>query len=178
MTNNHQLRALLREIENYLDRVGEFDPTYLPGTRPTNTPAELLLRLRAALAEPVSGGVVLPEQLIAAIESEQNRLSAEDYLMDSEDCVKVLRETVAALNGGAVAECCPTCGADVVQVPRELRAVNCWSCRCEILVADIREADGNCPRCEAEIDLVPFYEKQIAQLRALLATSQGDGGEA
>lgn len=65
MTTNEKLRGLLRDIENYLDRVGEFDQTYRPGTRPTNTPAELLLRLRAALAEPSAAPapVVMPDAL-------------------------------------------------------------------------------------------------------------------
>lgn len=35
---------------------------------------------------------VTPEQLIAAIEKEQARCSAEDYLMDSDDCIAVIRE--------------------------------------------------------------------------------------
>ncbi|QJI28925.1 hypothetical protein HKK55_09420 [Pseudomonas sp. ADAK18] len=43
--------------------------------------------------EPAPVAVVLPEQLIAAIEAEQERLSQENYLMDSEDCVKVSRAT-------------------------------------------------------------------------------------
>lgn len=38
----------------------------------------------------------LPEKLIVAIDLEQERLSAEDYLMDSEDCIKVIRETLSA----------------------------------------------------------------------------------
>lgn len=48
--------------------------------------------------QPAPVAVVLPEQLIAAIEAEQERLSQEDYLMDSEDCVKVIREEVTRLN--------------------------------------------------------------------------------
>jgi len=44
--------------------------------------------------------VVLPEQLIAAIQTEQERLSAEDYLMDSDDCIAVIRE-VACLDATA-----------------------------------------------------------------------------
>ena len=42
--------------------------------------------------------VALAERLIKAIEAEQERLSQEDYLMDSEECVKVIREEVARLN--------------------------------------------------------------------------------
>lgn len=49
--------------------------------------------------QPAPVAVVLPEQLITAIETEQARLSKEDYLMDSEDCVKVIREEVTRLNG-------------------------------------------------------------------------------
>lgn len=48
--------------------------------------------------QPAPVAVVMPEQLIAAIEAEQERLSQEDYLMDSEDCVKVIREEVTRLN--------------------------------------------------------------------------------
>lgn len=47
---------------------------------------------------PAPVAVVTPDQLIAAIEAEQERLSAEDYLMDSGDCVNVIRETVACLD--------------------------------------------------------------------------------
>lgn len=36
-----------------------------------------------------------PERLIAAIEAEQDRLSEEDYLMDSEDCVNLIRENLS-----------------------------------------------------------------------------------
>ena len=49
--------------------------------------------------QPAQAAVVMPEQLIAAIEAEQERLSQEDYLMDSDECVKVIREEVARLNG-------------------------------------------------------------------------------
>ena len=56
-------------------------------------------RTRKLYAEqPAPVAVVMPEQLIAAIEAEQERLSQEDYLMDSEDCVKVIREEVTRLN--------------------------------------------------------------------------------
>ncbi|WP_404943600.1 hypothetical protein R1Y13_13390 [Pseudomonas sp. NY8938] len=44
--------------------------------------------LRARLAE-------LPEILISAIEREQERCSQEDYLMDSDDCIKAIREALA-----------------------------------------------------------------------------------
>lgn len=46
---------------------------------------------------PAPVAVVLPEQLIAAIEAEQARLSTEDYLMDSDDCIAVIRD-VACLD--------------------------------------------------------------------------------
>ncbi|WP_225935651.1 MULTISPECIES: hypothetical protein [Pseudomonas] len=47
-----------------------------------------MAELRAKLAE-------LPEMLISAIEREQERCSQEDYLMDSDDCIKVIREALA-----------------------------------------------------------------------------------
>lgn len=40
----------------------------------------------------------LAETLIAAIEKEQERLSDEDYLMDSKDCIDVIREEMKHLN--------------------------------------------------------------------------------
>lgn len=49
--------------------------------------------------QPAPVAVVMPEQLIAAIEAEQERLSQEDYLMDSDECVQVIREEAARLNG-------------------------------------------------------------------------------
>ena len=49
--------------------------------------------------QPAQAAVVMPEQLIAAIEAEQERLSLENYLMDSDECVKVIREEIARLNG-------------------------------------------------------------------------------
>lgn len=48
-----------------------------------------IAELRAKLAE-------LPEMLISAIEREQERCSQEDYLMDSDDCIKVIRGALAA----------------------------------------------------------------------------------
>ncbi|MBD9459159.1 hypothetical protein IB241_15865 [Pseudomonas sp. PDM05] len=53
---------------------------------------------RAYAEQPAPVAVVTPKQLITAIETEQARLSKEDYLMDSEDCVKVIREEVTRLN--------------------------------------------------------------------------------
>lgn len=47
-----------------------------------------IAELRARLAE-------LPERLISAIEREQERCSQDDYLMDSDDCIKVIREALA-----------------------------------------------------------------------------------
>lgn len=49
---------------------------------------DLIRSLFAQLAE-------LPEKLIAAIDHEQERLSAEDYLMDYADCIKVIREAAS-----------------------------------------------------------------------------------
>ena len=57
MSNDRKLPAVLREIESYLDSVGEFDPTYLPGTMPLNAPAQLLLHLRAAQHRRILAGV-------------------------------------------------------------------------------------------------------------------------
>lgn len=51
--------------------------------------------------ESVSGPVVPDDQadaFIAAIEKEQDRLHEEDYLMDSKDCIDVIREEVQRLN--------------------------------------------------------------------------------
>ncbi|HBM2949031.1 TPA: hypothetical protein LVK80_005664, partial [Klebsiella michiganensis] len=41
---------------------------------------------------------VVPDAFIAAIEKEQDRLHEEDYLMDSKDCIDVIREEVQRLN--------------------------------------------------------------------------------
>lgn len=46
---------------------------------------------------PAPVAVVTPQQLIDAIQTEQSRLTAEDYLMDSDDCIAVIRE-VACLD--------------------------------------------------------------------------------
>ncbi|HIC0739882.1 TPA: hypothetical protein ACWZU0_004668 [Klebsiella oxytoca] len=40
----------------------------------------------------------LADAFIAAIEKEQDRLHEEDYLMDSKDCIDVIREEVQRLN--------------------------------------------------------------------------------
>ncbi len=48
-----------------------------------------IAELRGKLAD-------LPERLISAIEREQERCSQEDYLMDSDDCIKVIREALVA----------------------------------------------------------------------------------
>ena len=47
--------------------------------------------------QPVAWDVFV-ERAAQILDAEQRRLSAEDYLMDSDDCIKVLRETVAALS--------------------------------------------------------------------------------
>jgi hypothetical protein len=39
----------------------------------------------------------LPERLISAIEREQEHCSQEDYLMDSDDCIKVICESLTAI---------------------------------------------------------------------------------
>lgn len=50
---------------------------------------------------------VVPDELakafISAIEKEQDRLSDEDYLMDSRDCIDVIREELERLNPGMLA---------------------------------------------------------------------------
>ncbi|TLX65090.1 hypothetical protein DN820_01895 [Stutzerimonas nosocomialis] len=60
------------------------------------------LHTRPAQQQPV-GWPQFVERAAQILGAEQERLSAEDYLMDSDDCIKVLRETVAALSaqGGA-----------------------------------------------------------------------------
>lgn len=64
---------------------------------------EELQELRNAPAAVVEVDIV--ETLIEAIDKEQERLSNEDnYLMDSDDCIKVIRETVASLNRRAMPE--------------------------------------------------------------------------
>lgn len=36
--------------------------------------------------------------------------------------------------------------------PRQVRAITCWSCQHSVTIAAIRENDGDCPACNAEID--------------------------
>lgn len=49
---------------------------------------------------PEAAGVVdIPEYLVAAIDAEQERLCGHDYLMTSQDCIDVIRESMARLNG-------------------------------------------------------------------------------
>ncbi|MDK7026551.1 hypothetical protein [Klebsiella grimontii] len=44
----------------------------------------------------------LADAFIAAIEKEQDRLHEEDYLMDSKDCIDVIREEVQRLNANCI----------------------------------------------------------------------------
>lgn len=64
--------------------------------------AEFLKLYRHAQPAPV-----VPDELakafISAIEKEQDRLSDEDYLMDSRDCIDVIREELERLNPGMLA---------------------------------------------------------------------------
>nr|DAL27375.1 MAG TPA_asm: hypothetical protein [Caudoviricetes sp.] len=46
----------------------------------------------------------LAEAIIAAIEKEQNRLFKQDYLMDSKDCIDVIREEMLRLSPGHEAQ--------------------------------------------------------------------------
>lgn len=70
---------------------------------PWNSGAWAGWQARAALAPAAVVEVDIVEQLIQAIDNEQERLSAEDdYLMDSDDCIKVIREHVARLNRRAI----------------------------------------------------------------------------
>lgn len=72
------------------------------GTMPTRHAGEgetdYRARCKLYAEQPAPVAVVLPEQLIAAIEAEQARLSEEDYMMDSDDCVNVIREEVTRLS--------------------------------------------------------------------------------
>lgn len=61
--------------------------------------AWLAWKARAALSAPPAAGVPGHAEFLEwaerVLDAEQERLSAEDYLMDSEDCIKVLREAAA-----------------------------------------------------------------------------------
>lgn len=65
---------------------------------------EAITACRAAmLAQPVSSGYTLAGAtyaIISAIETEQERVFGEDYLMDSKDCIDVIREFLAAATDG------------------------------------------------------------------------------
>ncbi|MCU6671376.1 hypothetical protein M8013_21875 [Enterobacteriaceae bacterium H4N4] len=52
----------------------------------------------AALTAPQSEPEHIANAFIAAIEKEQDRLHGEDYLMDSRDCIDVIREELQRLN--------------------------------------------------------------------------------
>lgn len=72
-------------IEADLSKVQRFDeiPLYRHAQQPT-----------------VAGA--LADAFIAAIEKEQDRLHEEDYLMDSKDCIDVIREEVQRLNANCI----------------------------------------------------------------------------
>lgn len=97
-----QLEAIHRDLgacQKVMRLVGGFDPSYCRRAQAR------LKEIDALLAQPVADEqgeqqpVAWPEFVERAaqiLDAEQERLSAEDYLMDSDDCIKVLRETVAA----------------------------------------------------------------------------------
>ncbi len=64
----------------------------IPSRHPTDAPLYL------APPAPVTLTVNLANAFIAAIEKEQDRLHDEDYLMDSRDCIDVIREELQRLN--------------------------------------------------------------------------------
>lgn len=63
----------------------------------------------AALTAPQQEPEHIANALIAAIEKEQDRLHGEDYLMDSKDCIDVIREEIQRQNA------CRTATLPVVQ---------------------------------------------------------------
>ncbi len=63
----------------------------------------------AALTAPQPEPEHIANALIAAIEKEQERLHGEDYLMDSKDCIDVIREEIQRPNA------CRTATLPVVQ---------------------------------------------------------------
>ena len=77
------------EAERLRRHKHEADVALAAATRLYKKHEATITELRAQLIE-------LPEKLIAAIYIEQERLSAEGYLMDSDDCIKVIRETLSA----------------------------------------------------------------------------------
>lgn len=101
MSTNDTLRGLLFEAKQYIQ-----------GSRFTNG---LLARIDAALAEPVSGGVIDERAAFEAYESKERRLSPDDqkiwfrpgaiadYDFRSIDDAWKAWQARAALNGGAVA---------------------------------------------------------------------------
>lgn len=74
--------------------------------------AALYLRITeialAALTVPQPEPQHIANAFIAAIEKEQDRLHGEDYLMDSRDCIDVIREELQRLNA-----CCEAIPPDV-----------------------------------------------------------------
>lgn len=60
-------------------------------------------RAASTVAQPVQVPDELVELLISAIEKEQERLFGEDYLMDSKDCVDVIREESQRVNSSRAA---------------------------------------------------------------------------
>ncbi|HHT1902200.1 TPA: ead/Ea22-like family protein [Escherichia coli] len=97
--------ALLDELEYYKSR--EERVTKLVMDNSTSWDA-LYKKLEAAekrIAELESGSQAqkLVEAIIVAIENEQERLFDEDYLMDSKECIDVIREEVKRWNDSRAA---------------------------------------------------------------------------
>lgn len=44
----------------------------------------------------------------------------------------------------------------------------CWSCGADFTVEEHSDADGECPRCGVEVDLVPLLQARCDALQALL----------
>ncbi|HDT4319351.1 TPA: hypothetical protein QHN47_004401 [Klebsiella aerogenes] len=74
--------------EVYCDETGMIGPKYMIGDVPL---------YRHAQPAPVVTHT-LADVFIAAIEKEQDRLHGEDYLMDSKDCIDVIREEALRLS--------------------------------------------------------------------------------
>lgn len=98
MNTNDTLRELLRDIGDYFK-----------GPRIVGGPlSELRNRIDAALAEPVSGGVAPFSKGFTTLETGNGKYRVVTSYQNRDDAWA----DYTALNGGAVAECCPTCGAD------------------------------------------------------------------
>ncbi|MGV8865223.1 MAG: hypothetical protein ACOH2T_29305 [Pseudomonas sp.] len=109
--------------------------------------------LRAQLETAKAELAELPEKLIAAIDAEQVRLSAEDYMMDSDECIKVMREYLSA---SAEPTKCETCG-DWGHIETEDSAHDCPECGPSVIEQAVEAGVMNAPKpyaamSEAEAD--------------------------